>query len=61
MTNQVDAAARRPRLQEVRMEAALACRLILSGHMPKGSASKMESGIIMVDEMLGTFLIMASR
>jgi hypothetical protein len=34
--------------------------MVGSVHMPNGSASHWKSGIIIVESMLGTFLIMAS-
>jgi hypothetical protein len=43
------------------VEAALACWTIWSGHMPKGSASGSENGIIMTEEIYGTLLVIVSN
>jgi hypothetical protein len=48
----------RTRKKPPRVEAALACRLTWSDHMPKCPASGMESGIIMIETKIGTMLIM---
>jgi hypothetical protein len=39
------------------VEAALACRLIWSDHMPDGPASVLQSGIIIVEAKVGRLLM----